>query len=213
MLKSLALSSTCAMVLAGFAACGNDDSGGSSTPSTPIPGVAGTTQVSQLTPAQQEQAAKDLNAYWAANITPEMSKQSGCGMLALMAAGMGGGADPKAACQAAYDECMKQSTASDAGTTEQPGDTSTTASELQNCTATVDEVNGCVKDLVAVTKTMMASMNCNAAVSSDGGMSPQTAAPTTCQAIETKCPGVASSNDVGGGEDTETSRTDGGGSL
>jgi hypothetical protein len=212
MLKLLALSASCGVLLAGFVACGNDDSNANSTPSTPIPGVAGTTQVSQLTPAQQEQAVKDINAYYAASITPEMMKQFYCGTLAMMAA-MGGGADAKSACQTAYDNCMKS--ASDAGTTGQQGETAITASDLSSCTATVDEVNRCYTDSIAATKAMVASMNCNALTadggtsSGDGGASTESSQASSCQAIQTKCPGVAPSSDVGG-LDTETTETDAG---
>jgi hypothetical protein len=181
--------------LAGLVACGSDSSpSSSSTPSTPTKGIAsvpGNTQVSQMTPTQQQQAGQDMQAYFAANIPPETAKQLGCGTMALMLAGMSG-SDPKAACQSMYDQCMQSTTTTDAGT-----DTSTPSAPaqttLQTCTATVDEVNQCLAEEVAGFKAMAAAMNCNNA-GADAAVTMTMPAMPSCDVIATKCPGLVETN-------------------
>jgi hypothetical protein len=185
---------------AGLGACSSDSS-----PSSPAPAPAptkaiasapGSTQVSQMTPAEQQQASQDMQTYFAANISPETAKQLGCGTMALMMAGMSG-SDPKAACQSMYDQCMQSPATADAG-----ADTSTTsappASTLTTCTATVDEVNQCLAEEVAGIKAMAAAMNCNN-VGADAAALMTTPAMPACEAIAAKCPGLteASTADAG----------------
>jgi hypothetical protein len=183
----------CALVpalLAGLIACGSDSKSSDAPAPAPTKGITsvpGTTQVSQMTPAQQQQASQDMNAYFSANITPDMAKAMGCGMAGLMMAGLQGGSDPKAACQSIYDQCMKSATPADAGTqTSAPAAPAT--SVLQSCSATVAQLNQCLAEEVSAFKALAASMNCNNAGSDAGSM--QMPATPSCDAIAAQCPGI-----------------------
>jgi hypothetical protein len=179
--------------LLGLAACGSDSnpSSPSSTPTKAISSVPGNTQVSQMTPAQQQQASQDMQAYFAANIPPEMAKQMGCGTLGLML-GIQSGSDPKAACQQIYDQCMQSATTGDAG-----ADTSAPSAPAQTtlatCTATVDQVNQCLAEEVAGFKAMAAAMNCNNAGADAAAIMAQPAMPS-CDAIATQCPDIVATD-------------------
>jgi hypothetical protein len=184
--------------LPGLVACGGDHgpSSPSSTPTKAIASVPGNTQVSEMTPAQQQQASQDMQAYFAANIPPETAKQMACGMMGLMMAGLEPGSDPKAACQSIYDQCMQSASTADAGAdTSAPSTPSPSA--LQNCTATVDQVNQCLAEEVAAFKTLAAAMNCNNAGADAATMA--TPAMPACDAIEAQCPGItgADTSDAG----------------
>jgi hypothetical protein len=61
-----------------------------------------------------------------------------------------------------------------------------TPADLGECRATVDQVDQCYADLVALTRTVMAALDCSAAAA-DAAVTTQAPLPTTCQAIEATC--------------------------
>jgi len=163
--------------------------------------VPADTQLSAVTAADRQKLCDFAEAQM------DVSKEDACKAtgVAMAAFGMVGGsatdATLQAACKAAYDSCMQSS-----GTTSGESTCNTTTPIEGTCTATVGELESCMKDEAAQAKSAMAAMpSCDKLTVSSladlGSISTET--PASCNTVNTKCPGVGelTGDDTSGGDD------------
>jgi hypothetical protein len=121
-------------------------------------------------------------------MAPAMSSAEciGAGLTAAAMARMGTDVtdeDLQAACSEAYDSCMAEPTQPDPCTPPEG-----------ECTATVDEVEACINDSVALVEGMMAQFPACSELTAAGLMSMQDpgepADPPSCVAAQEKCPSL-----------------------
>lgn len=184
-------------------ACSSSSSSGGS---GSVSSIDSTKQASSLSDAEKTQYCKDVVAYNKANTSEADAKKVTCFSTAVTSLYTGGtppkdDAELRSKCKTAYQDCLSKpaATTGDAGATSQYNGSSATK-DLQNCTATIGELNTCVADQVAAAKAAYAKFDtaCDSLQMDGGGVDKSSyEQPASCKALSTKCPAIAGS-DTGG---------------
>lgn len=199
----------CAALLASFTvACGDDsDSGGGSSAQVEQPtvsedlGVEETTTLSSLDEEQRGNLCVQLEAYAQSQFTEQELKEAGCSAAGVFAAAFsGGGAE---VCRQTYDECLaapaEDVPASENG--EEQEESACDPDKLQECDATVEEMEACMYEQVYASKQALSLLNCNAISGNielgDGDQDAEEMLGPKCAALKEKCPDAIPQSDAG----------------
>lgn len=184
------LSAAALALMAGAGCKGDDDGGGSVTPSgvemsgplgevaTGASGVQGSKPLGQVTDAEAMQLCE-----WSTAAAYEPSSKETCTTLSAAFT------TNREECESSVTECLKE-----VGVDEEPEETCDTASAAElpaNCTATVAEFEKCVEDLNAANRALFSNTTC----ADVGEIDLESDVPASCQAIEPKCPGFLGNED------------------
>jgi hypothetical protein len=160
---------------------------------------------STLTEAEATAACKKVETQFAEGGDDTAQKHTICLTTGLFAKAFAG--DDASVCQTAYDECMAAEPGAPTGGDDEPGDDcDDAAKDLENCNATLGEIEGCFNDLMAAQDAAyegLLALSCNStqeeidALQEDGDLEQ----PASCKALEDKCPGL-----MGEGRETEPVR-------
>ncbi len=185
------------LMMAPLVACGDDsDGGGGSDQSSDLfeadIDASDDTPVDELEEsdtealcAQLEDAGETLEQ----ELGEDGLKRLTCTAFAVL---LGGGGN-EAACEAAVEECM----ASEEGF-EPDEEEEFECSEVEDCSATVAEMEACINDSINATRALVNGLTCANALERLQGAEE---APASCQAIEDKCPGILEDDEGGDGGD------------
>lgn len=161
------------LLLLPLLACGDD----AVAPAAPLDSGVDEAATPSTLSADQRQAFCQAAATWfTTQVTQAQMKKLACYGFALAFAGQGN------ACNTFASECLASN---------EPFDSSTDAScdgpELDDCTATVAELETCFTDTATQLRTLTARLSCSMSASDLQGLSGK---PASCAAIESKCPGL-----------------------
>lgn len=181
-----------ASVAFGLLGCSSSSSSPSAQ-SAPIGSQPSNKVANTLTPSEATQVCQEIAAYSASSLKGTSCVVAGISMAAFMP-----GSDPKATCQSAYNQCIQQPIAPDAGT----DNCATASSQLSGCTATVGQINQCVADDITAFKAAYASLNCDlaaTATATDAGIpTPTITVPASCTSLQSVCPNFSLGNSASG---------------
>ena len=112
----------------------------------------------------------------------------------------------RATCEAARDECLNEDTVVE--TTEEQCSPDEVMSTLENCQATVGEVEACLSAQLRLVQSVVSRLNCGATITMDDIQDFEASQdPAECEGLDQTCPGLFSDTDFIG--DTGTTATGG----
>jgi hypothetical protein len=173
---------------------GDDDNGGGGTPGEIDSGLAESTRIDSLTPQQYTSACESLRDDVAARLGPDITTRGSCEVYSAAIV------DDPAQCRTSADTCVGQVNNDtqpfikrediDFTTVECGSDTS----ELQGCSATMGEVEACLRDRVTGIEGLLAANDCDnaASVGLEDAQALTVAigmVPASCTSLQAKCPG------------------------
>jgi hypothetical protein len=185
-----------AMLFAGVMACDGGDDGGGST----VDLGNDSTVASSLTPVEAEQKCELVQEKMEKVAESSDAKHATCLLSGVFAMAFGG--DDPAVCQQTYDACMAQPLEQ-----EDDGDDCKDAyKDLENCTATLGEIEACMNDSIAAQKQAFAEikkLNCSSTEEEFDALDDvfEDEEIASCKIVEQKCPGMV-------GEDIEEGEGD-----
>ncbi|MBN1961851.1 MAG: hypothetical protein JW841_12975 [Deltaproteobacteria bacterium] len=183
-------------LLFAFSACGSEDK--SSPASNAITSVPAETQISELTQEQQEQITLEVVKYINANITPAKQQKINCldeGFTVGFFAGLSA-----SACQSTYNECMSQDSEIEPFTEEdfQPDE-----GAMEQCQATVSQINKCLQEQVQSFNKMVDSASCNDLNNLESNSEKYEMSAPTCDTVAEICPDVVPEDEFGESSEME----------
>lgn len=110
------------------------------------------------------------------------AQEATCGFTAYFVASLTPEGDAAAACQTAYDECLREPTDTTQEECTKPS---------ESCTATVGEIEACLNDSLAQVKKLLSGLpGCEDVGKDVGTPSLGGTSPPSCQVVQEKCPEV-----------------------
>jgi hypothetical protein len=157
--------------------CSSSNSNASAVPATPIKSQPSNKVVNTLTSAEAIKVCEEVFAYLGASLG-----NTNCLETAISSTSPSD-PNPKSACQTAYNQCVQ----ADAGLTTGVN-CSLAPVGTADCTATIGQVNQCISDEAAATKTAASSLSCDKAgqdAGASGGVS--VTPPASCTSLQSLC--------------------------